>query len=140
MGGGWNEDDARWAEQHLSRFDSFEDFVCNGLSVDTRSQHLHFRAQIDFVGDRRQRPLIDELLYFETLAEDFNRVAERLGVEARLEHRNPSLRAGYREVYTPAMIDIVRSVYADDIRCFGYEFEGVQQRMAPAGAHWQAHG
>ncbi|MEL7310232.1 MAG: sulfotransferase family 2 domain-containing protein [Pseudomonadota bacterium] len=140
QGGGWNEDDQVWAEQYLSCFSSFEQFVTMAFSRDWLDKHLHFKPQIEFIGDRRGVPLIDHLMYFETIAEDFNGVAARLGLDARLEHRNPSARAGYREVYTPAMREIVADVYAQDIECFGYEFDGIKRRVKIADGTWAASG
>ena len=89
------------------------------------------------LADLRRSDWIEDV---ETIAEDFNGVAARLGLDARLEHRNPSARAGYREVYTPAMREIVADVYAQDIECFGYEFDGIKRRVKIADGTWAASG
>ncbi|MEM6818390.1 MAG: sulfotransferase family 2 domain-containing protein [Pseudomonadota bacterium] len=135
-GGGWDEYDQAWAEEHLSRFNSFEEFVLTAFSSKWLEKHLHFKTQIDFIGDRHQAPMIDHLMYFETLTTDFNDLAQKLALEARLEHRNPSARAGYREVYTPEMMAVVERVYQDDIRTFGYGFDGIVQRTQVVNGAW----
>lgn len=135
-GGGWDDDDKKWADTYLSAFDSFESFVIGAFDKSWLSRHLHFKPQIEFIGDRANRPLIDHLMYFETIAADYNVLSQRLGLDSRLEHRNPSKRAGYREIYTEPMKAIVAEAYAEDIACFGYEFDGIAQRMQVIDDIW----
>jgi hypothetical protein len=94
---------------------------------------MHFRAQHEFVCDRRGRLLVDHLGYFETLQEDYGAICRRLGVTAPLGHTNSSGDAGeaggYRAVYDDETRAIVAHVYARDIALFGYTFEGIGSRV-----------
>lgn len=136
-GGGWNDDDRQWADTHLSQFDDFENFVLNGLNADTLNAHIHFKPQLDFIADKRGQPMIDHLLYFETIRDDFDKISNIIGLDATLEHRNSSKRSSYRDVYTPQMIEHVARIYAQDIATFGYEFSGIGQRKHIAERQWQ---
>lgn len=79
-------------------------------------------CQIDYIS-LRDRVSVDEVLRFETLDHDFARLAERLGISARLPHRNASSRrAGYREAYDPETRALVEARCARDLAAFGYEF------------------
>lgn len=128
-GGGWDEKDRVWAKEHWGHIDSFNDFVLNWLTEERLSSHLHLRPQSYFLKDARGRVLVDYLGYFETIGEDFERIAARVNPEARLGHTNASGRADYREAYTQAAKERVAELYREDIDSFGYDFDGFR-RMA----------
>ena len=68
--------------------------------------------------------IVDEVFRFETLARDFETVAERIGLDPRLAHVNRGSNArDYRDVYDESMRRRVAEVYARDIELFGYEFD-----------------
>ena len=127
--GGWNEDDRNWYIENLSHLGDFNEFVIDWLTPQRLNSHMHFRLQADFVCDRKQRPIIDYLGYFETLPGDFGHIAHKMGLAVKLAHVNASKRKGYRDIYTPESIDKVKELYADDIELFGYNFEGIKRRM-----------
>lgn len=126
--GGWNDNDKAWFRDNVSHLPSFDHFVNDWLSQDHLHAHMHFRPQYEFICDRRGRVLVDYLGYFETLSDDFNIVAEKIGSEARLAHRNASPRDDYRRAYTPETRQIVAQLYARDIELFGYGFSGIEDR------------
>ncbi len=132
-GGGWDDRDKAWAGEHLSDIEDFNQFVLEWLTPERLYSHIHFWPQSRFICDRRGRPLINDLACFETISEDFNRIAATLGVEARLEHVNASRRASYRDAYTPAAIERVQDLYADDIERLGYSFDGYQRMCIQDG-------
>lgn len=131
-GGGWNEDDRQWFSRNLSGIDDFNAFVLEWLEPERLRSHVHLWPQVDFLFDRRGECLLDCLGYFESLEEDFQRVCARLGVERELRHENPSNKPDYREVYSPDAIERVGHLYADDVRRFGYTFEGLARRKSVA--------
>jgi len=57
---------------------------------------------------------------FETLPDDFARVAQRLGCPPELPHRNPSRHRRWQDYYTPETERIVGEIYSKDIELFGY--------------------
>lgn len=123
-GGGMNADDMRFAEAHVTPHDSFEHFVIEGLSRRPEIQEwVHLRPQCTFVCDSRGHNLMDFTGRFERIGEDYARIAARLGKPIELPVTNRSQRGDYREAYTPAMIDIVRRLYAADLETFNYEFD-----------------
>ena len=73
-----------------------------------------------FDGDRM---VVDFVGRFEDLAGGFGEACGRIGVEARLGRLNSSRRGqDYRPYYDDRTAEIVRGMYPDDIRNFGYEF------------------
>ncbi len=126
--GGWNDDDKRWADEHLSGYDDFNVFVHDWLNTANIEKHIHFRPQYRFVCDRHRNILIDYLAYFETINDDFDYLARQLGIEARIGHHNANPANHYSQVYDPAARERVAEVYADDIALFGYDFDGIRER------------
>lgn len=80
--------------------------------------------QTSWISDRHGNLIIDEILRFETLAEQFNALAERLGLpgEVKLPRINVNAPYDYRAVYDDEAESIVRRLYSRDLERFGYEF------------------
>lgn len=75
--------------------------------------------------DRSGRCLVDFIGRFERLQDDFDEACDRAGVSRRtLPKTNPSAGRPLSEIYDDAGIALVRRIYARDIECFGYSFEG----------------
>jgi len=69
------------------------------------------------------RVAITNLIRFESLQRDFDRVCERIGIpRAVLPHKNASVRAEYARYYTVESRAAVASFYAADIEALGYQF------------------
>ncbi len=137
-GGGWNEKDAHWAETHLAAYSDFNHFVLDWLDQDRLKLHIHLQPQIEFLTDAKGNALLDYLAYFETISSDFDLITQRLNLDTKLAHTNKSSRDSYVDVYSPAAIDKVKTIYRTDIETFGYEFDSfsrravVNQRFVPA--------
>ncbi len=128
-GGGWNEDDANWARINLSNVKDFNDFVMNWLTEEKLNSHIHLRPQHKFICDRKNKPIIDYIGYFETIQEDFDNISNKLGLTNKnLKHTNASKRAGYREIYTQDSIKKVYDLYKFDIVSLGYQFDGLHRK------------
>ena len=127
--GGWNDQDRHWYKQNIGHLPDFNSFVLEWLDSNRLQSHLHLRPQCYFICDSRQRPLIDYLGYFETLPEDFARIAKVLGIDARLGHDNMSKRDDYRDIYSLEAIDKVYYLYRRDIENFGYGFDCLKSRI-----------
>lgn len=132
-GGGWDDNDRIWAETHLADTDDFNEFVLHWLTPDRLTAHLHFQPQSHFLCDRHGRLLIDYLGYFETLQADFHIIRNRINPGAELPHTNRSSRQDYRDIYTPAAVERVAALYAQDIALLGYRFDGVTRQQARNG-------
>ncbi len=116
-------DDRTWAEEHLSRYTSFGDFVRDGVATADLSQKPHFRPQSEFVCLRDGSLAVDKVFHFESLDAGFTEIAKRLGVPSVLEKKNRSERDDYRSYYEDETRDIVAEVYSQDVKLFGYSFE-----------------
>lgn len=122
--GGMNADDARFAARKVLPFDNFEHFLIEGFVHDFETRAwVHFRPQRDFVCDASGRNLMDFTGRFERIAEDYATIAARLGKPKNLPMSNKSDRGDYRDVYSPAMLEIVRRHYVEDLLIFGYDFD-----------------
>jgi hypothetical protein len=84
--------------------------------------HVHLLPQHRFVTDDTGKVIVDFVGRFESLAEDFDKVRLRLGIESRLPHAKRSARRDYRRYYTEETQRVVAARYARDIELFGYEF------------------
>ncbi len=126
--GGFNEENARWADRYLSDFENFEHFVLYGLDRRTVWNGVHFFPQVHFLtlpGSHRLQ--VDFVGRFERLETDFQHVASKISnvpahqlpAENATDHQKPD----FRDIYSPMMRDIVADVYAEDIRLFGYTFD-----------------
>lgn len=121
MGGGCNDDDARFRDKHLSQFGGdFSAFVRRLPQLIEEAPH--FRPQIEWLCDRDGKILTNFLGRFERLQTDFSVVAEQLNIPGRLPVLNASVHRPYREYYDDRTRDIVAAAYRSDIRAFGYEF------------------
>jgi hypothetical protein len=80
--------------------------------------------QTSWISDRHGNLIIDEVLRFETLAEQFNALVERLGLpgEVKLPRTNVNAPYDYRAVYDDEAKSIVRRLFFRDFERFGYEF------------------
>lgn len=123
-GGGWDDNDKRWAEENLAGIDDFNDFVINWLTPERLYAYIHFWPQSDFICDGKNRAMIDYLAYFETIGDDFDRIAKQIDCKESLQHTNASKRKGYKEVYSEEARQKVALLYARDINNFGYRFDG----------------
>ncbi|KAJ8599131.1 hypothetical protein CTAYLR_006363 [Chrysophaeum taylorii] len=113
---------------------SFPDFVeaaCASSSredsEDFAAKYLgHFTPQVEYVGADV------EVLKLETLKTEWPEFAERHGLPRRLPRENDGRRqTHYAKYYTQALADKVSATYAEDLRRFGYRFEGTPK---PAGS------
>src|ERR1051325_1655578 len=78
--GGINEQNRRWAQTNLARYENFETFVRGWVNPkNIRSSH-HFTPQCDFICLEKNRPAVDFIARHERLAEDFAIICERLKV------------------------------------------------------------
>lgn len=93
---------------------------------DRESEYLDdprfFMPQLDWITDGEGRILIDFIVRFENLQEDFEVVRQRLKLNQSLPHKKQSRRGDYRDYYDDESKAIVRDCFSPDIERFGYEF------------------
>lgn len=81
------------------------------------------KFQKDMVTDADGNLIVDCIGRFETLATDFNRICQSLGVDASLPHLNGTSHRDYRSYYNDTTRQMVATYFKDDIDLFGYTFE-----------------
>ena len=123
-GGGLNQQDMAWSNQHLSKFNTFDSFVCQWVNKNNvRTGWVHFRPQYLFICNALTKSSqIDFIGRYESLNRDFQYVARRLSIPAELVHLNAAraIRPAYHTFYTPKTWQIVAKAYSEDIQLFGY--------------------
>ena len=89
-------------------------------------QHWFAMSQAKFLLDENNKPLVEKIIRFENINDDFEEVARFCGLKTtRLPHINKSKnqsKIDYREVYCEESKKIIADIYADDIKLFNYSF------------------
>lgn len=85
-------------------------------------EHIHLLPQNEFICDRRGRLLVDRVLRFESLEDDFAELRRTLSVASVLGHHNRSTRRPYQAYYDRASRAAVARKYRRDVELFGYRF------------------
>ncbi|MCC7424387.1 MAG: sulfotransferase family 2 domain-containing protein [Planctomycetaceae bacterium] len=80
------------------------------------------RPQTTWILDAGGRQIVDRVLRFERLAEDFAELQRDLGIVAWLDRLNTSDHPPYYECYDHSTREIVGRLFAADVARFGYEF------------------
>lgn len=112
----------------LTGIDTFEAFVFHKLDPHRAPCPLldiSGTPQVDYLRDMDGRLLVDEVIRFESLEADTQRVFARLGLKAlaRLPHkRKGERRRDYRTYYSDAAAQRVADWYASDLEAFHYRF------------------
>lgn len=119
--GGFNGDDAEWAQRNLAPYSDFKGFVRGWVNEKNIWTKQHFYPQSYFL-KIDDRLAVDFVGRFENIDEDFATIARRLGVDARLEHLNSSGNKDYHDYYDEECAEIVASAYREDIALFDYRF------------------
>jgi len=90
------------------------------------ADHRHLtRPQIAILRDASSGHLVvDDLIRFESLQEDFDRICDRIGRPKQiLPHLNASDRSrGYRDYYDDETRGLAEAMFGEDLEVFGYTF------------------
>ena len=120
--------DARWARRNLAEYQDFGAFVqalARPLVRLRVMSYTHFIPQYRWITVPGCPALrIDHIGRFETLNTDFAVIAERLGLDAKLNRIRVSGHPPYQHAYSAETREIVSRIYARDIALFGYSFNG----------------
>ena len=123
-GGGAHEKDRLWSEKTLSQYDSFENFILNGLQKEEVQAWPHFCPQVHFLRGQNGKIELDYIGRFETLQKDFDHIRDHLGLSGDLLYVNKTKtkRESYQTYYSNELRDIAAEVYKEDIELFDYKF------------------
>lgn len=85
---------------------------------------IWFLPQTRWISSEDGEVLVDEILRYETLEDDWNRFARKYGIGARLTHHNASRRErDYRSYYSSRSREIVQEYFRADLETFAYTFQ-----------------
>jgi hypothetical protein len=102
---------------------SFDDFARAAASIPDDEADPHFRSQHTFVTDDAGRIAVDFVGRHERLAEDWDRVARRIGLPpVALPRLQAAPAMPYAAFYTDETRRIVAARYRGDVELFGYAF------------------
>ncbi len=106
---------------------TFEEFAYAVCRIPDEVANTHFRSQYITVCDDgpKKTVLADFVGRLETLDEDFQFVAERIGLRANLSHTGSSRSRHsicYRDFYDERLARVVGERYHEDVNLFGYSF------------------
>jgi len=124
--GGRHAGRIRHPEQYqIPEFDTFERFVTEWLTGrDVRKLDISFHPQSDFVCNERGQIIVHHLGRFERLDETHAYLRETVSGLGPIGQSNRSGETvDYRTLYTPSLVELVGSIYAEDVALFGYSFE-----------------
>ena len=83
---------------------------------------IWFISQVAWLSDANNLLIVDDLLRFEHLTEDWSAFSAKHGIERELVHVNSSARqAGAEQHMTQRTRDIISEYYREDFERFGYE-------------------
>lgn len=107
--------------ERISRL-SFKGF----LHYMAERRHIKNPTQLSYLADAQGNPLVDKILRFETLSEDFAALCGDLGVQdwVELPRKNVSNHKPYWEYYTDDETrQLAQDLFAADFEAFGYSTE-----------------
>jgi hypothetical protein len=112
-------------EKKLSKFKSFEDFICADSGLDSFLDEVHFKPQYAMLYEGGEC-LVDFVGKYEELQQSFDFVCEKLNLKkTTLAHKNKSTHEHYSNCYNDHTIKIVADKYSKDIRKYNYIFENI---------------
>lgn len=88
-------------------------------------EHIDFINQLDIITDLDDNFLVDKILRFENLYNDWNRMFKGLNINPipQLPRKNYSGHIHYSKYYDDDLKDFVGALFAKDIEIFDYQFE-----------------
>jgi hypothetical protein len=134
--GGFDERDRTWFEKELGDFSGFEDFVKIWVNRTNIWKWHHFRPQYHYMFDKREKIHLDFVAFFENIDDDFDYIANHIGLDCALPKSNESEHSKYMGYYDSETMNIVAEVYAEDIEVLGYSFDnsGLKEQLANRSA------
>jgi hypothetical protein len=81
-----------------------------------------FMPQVDWITNNDEKILVNKIIHFENLEDEFKAVARRLGKHVNLPHIKASNRGNYREYYDDKTIKVIEKWFSKDIENFGYSY------------------
>lgn len=116
--------------RHKRRYDKklyyhFIDIGFNGWVEEEGTKELDFvHNQLHYIADEQHNILVDKVLRFENLEQEFAEMLKERGIEPFPlgKHNARKDKAKYRDIYNDKSRQIIAEYYKPEIELFGYEF------------------
>ncbi len=121
--GGYHAEDAKYFEENLSQFPSFDHFVNDWLVFQDLDQcgSLHLKPQLHYIRDFHGKIPMDYIVKLSDLANEYHHIRDRIGGSELSVHNKTEGAADYREFYDDReTFENVSRIYAEDIKTLGY--------------------
>lgn len=119
-----NDKETVWAEENLSKFDSFDEFVKKWLNEESKWSYTHFKPQYIYVCNNNYNIMVDFVGKFENLDDDFEKVCQQLQIKNRLRHLNKTEKekenGSWKSYYSDYSLAKVADLYRKDFEIFNY--------------------
>lgn len=107
-------------QKHVQCFNDFVNLPCDHPSGLFERFYIN---QLDYIVDQDDTVLVNRILRFEHLAEDFAQLAQEIGFDGQLPHINKSTRGdNYRSYYDDQTRQAIFERFRRDFDYFGYSF------------------
>lgn len=118
-----NDKETVWAEENLSEFSSFDEFVRKWLNEESKWSYTHFKPQYIYVCDNNYNLMMDFVGRFENLDNDFDKVCQQLNIKNKLQHHNKTSqkKENWKSYYSDYSLKKVGDIYRKDFEMFNYE-------------------
>ena len=103
---------------HPDKFTKFVKDYRNWWYTDDPVKQLLFKPQWRYICTWDMKLQVDFVGRYESIEDDWSKVAKRLGVSDKLEHTNKSERGKWQEYYTPELRGIIENKYREDFHLF----------------------
>ncbi len=118
--GGFNERDALWSKDYLSKFNNFEAFVKEWVNPENIYRKNHFTPQFEYLISKDGTIPLDFIGKVENMDQDFSFVCNKMNVPYTLQHLNSSFKKTAEECMDDEMKSIIRKAYSKDFELFSY--------------------
>ena len=110
-----------------SEFRTHEFFERTGIFYNSHNMIdgtlIWFIPQTRWLGGDGGEILVDDILRYENLKEDWNRFLKKYQIMGGLQHHNASPRVPqFQAYYTDQACDLISEYYREDLVAFGYQF------------------
>lgn len=122
--GGNRDNDIPMSSRINKECKDFTDFVLNWLDTEKIYNIKVLNPQYIYIYDfYTNLVVVDNILKFENLSNDFSIIVDKLNIKNNLPWTNKSNNSDFRKVYSKEMIDKVSILYSRDIDLLKYKFE-----------------
>lgn len=111
--------DQNWTSKTVLSMSQFNEKLKNFINNSEKFKP-QYKPQYKYLYDSRKL-MVDEILRFENLEDEFNKMCGKLKIDVKLPHRMKSNHELYEYYYTNETKNIIYELYKDDFELFKYK-------------------